>query len=136
MKTLKILLLSLLCLESMMIHAQTNTFPDDGNVGVGTTNPTQKLEVNGTLLSKNFLSNPSNTSFHHFIRNGVGAAVYINQISNNSAHPILRLSSGTATANQGVKFTIENDGNVGVNTAIPLSRINNKGLHISMGGLQ
>lgn len=47
MKTLKILLLSLLCLESMMIHAQTNTFPDDGNVGIGTTNPSTKLQVEG-----------------------------------------------------------------------------------------
>jgi hypothetical protein len=33
------------------VAQQTNTFPTTGNVGVGTMNPTEKLEVNGTVKS-------------------------------------------------------------------------------------
>nr|WP_320120072.1 hypothetical protein [uncultured Marinifilum sp.] len=61
-----------------------------------------------------FKSNDSNTGYHHFIRNGGGSAVYINQVS--TSQPILRLSSGIATANQQVKFSVENNGWVGVGT--------------------
>lgn len=57
-----------------------------------------------------------NTDYHHFTRNGGGAAVYVNQTSNESNKPILRLSSGTHTAGQGVKFTVENNGSVGIGT--------------------
>jgi len=55
-----------------------------------------------------------NTDYHQFLRNSTGAAVFINQES--STGPILRLSSGTATADQGVKFSFENSGNLGIGT--------------------
>ena len=62
--------------------------------------------------------NPAtNTGYNHFIRNGGGAAVYINQVDN--VQPILRLSSGTETPNQNVQFTVENNGNIGVGTLVP-----------------
>ncbi|WP_417800731.1 hypothetical protein [Tenacibaculum sp.] len=62
--------------------------------------------------------NPAtNTDYNHFIRNGGGAAVYINQVDN--VQPILRLSSGTETPNQNVQFTVENNGNIGVGTLVP-----------------
>jgi hypothetical protein len=61
-----------------------------------------------------FKSNDTNTEFHHFVRNGGGAAVYINQVS--TSNPILRLSSGIANANQLVKFSVENNGWVGIGT--------------------
>lgn len=34
-------------LMTVNTYAQTNTFPSSGNVGIGTTNPSQSLEVNG-----------------------------------------------------------------------------------------
>ncbi|MEE3998768.1 hypothetical protein V1T75_00350 [Tenacibaculum sp. FZY0031] len=62
--------------------------------------------------------NPAtNTGYNHFIRNGGGAAVYINQVDN--VQPILRLSSGTETPNQNVQFTVENNGNTGIGTVSP-----------------
>ncbi len=64
-----------------------------------------------------FKTYTGNTDYHHFTRNHVGgAAVYINQISTG---PILRLSSGIAAPNQNVKFTVENNGNVGIGTTSP-----------------
>ena len=102
-----------------MIHAQTNTFPDDGNVGVGTTNPYSKIRSKWNPTIQKLFIESIKHKFPSFYKKWSRCKLLINQISNNSAHPILRLSSGTATANQGVKFTIENDGNVGVNTAIP-----------------
>ncbi len=72
-----------------------------------------------------FKSSSTNTDYHHFIRdNATGAAVYINQVSTG---PILRLSSGTSTPNANVKFTIENNGNVGIGTTSPSSNLHLKG---------
>lgn len=39
-------LLYTLCFNT--VSAQENTLPDNGNVGIGTTNPTEKLQVNGS----------------------------------------------------------------------------------------
>ncbi len=68
-------------------------------------------------------SNPSGTDYHHFTRSGVGAAVYINQVSTLPNHSILRLSSGTETANQNVKLTVENNGNVGIGVTSPTHKL-------------
>lgn len=72
-------------------------------------------------------SSTSNTQFHHFTRNGSGAVMYLNQLSTNAAHPILRLSSGTASANVDVKFTVENNGYVGIGTITPTSNLTVQG---------
>jgi hypothetical protein len=101
------------------------TVKNDGSVGIGTlTTDTHKLAVNGTIssgtiYSTSFKSKNTNTDYHHFIRNGGGAAVYVNQSSNESDKAILRLSSGSDIANQGVKFTVENNGSVGIGTINP-----------------
>jgi len=42
-----------LCLLSFGSFAQNNTFPTTGNVGIGTTSPEKKLDVNGDILLKN-----------------------------------------------------------------------------------
>ena len=62
-----------------------------------------------------FKTSNGNTGYHHFTRNNsAGAAVYINQVSKNG--PILRLSSGIYDAGQGIKFTFENNGYLGLGT--------------------
>lgn len=86
------------------------------------TNASERMRINadgtvdvlGILKSQSFRSAESNTEYHHFTRdNATGAAVYINQLSTG---PILRLSSGIANPNLNVKFTIENNGSVGIGT--------------------
>ncbi len=62
-----------------------------------------------------------NTTYHQFNRNGTGAVVYINQEATNQ--PILRLSSGTTTANENVVLTVENDGSVGIGTNTPKAKL-------------
>ena len=60
-----------------------------------------------------FRTPAGNTDYHHFTRNNSGgAAVFINQEA--TSRPILRLSSGTAATNQNVKFSFENNGNLGI----------------------
>jgi len=42
----KIFIVALLCVVATISKAQTNTFPTTGNVGIGTTSPSHKLEIN------------------------------------------------------------------------------------------
>jgi len=54
-----------------------------------------------------------NTDYHQFSRNNAtSAAVFINQES--TSGQILRLSSGTATYNENVKFSFESNGNMAI----------------------
>lgn len=68
-----------------------------------------------------FRSADNTSTYHQFNRQGTGAAVYINQ--ENTTYPILRLSSGTATANANVVMTVENDGSVGIGTTTPTAKL-------------
>ncbi|PXY02516.1 hypothetical protein DF185_00025 [Marinifilum breve] len=75
------------------------------------------------LKGQGYKTTSGNTDYHHFVRTGGGAAVYINQVSLGN-FPILRLSSGTAEANQLVKFSVENNGRVGIGTTNITEKLN------------
>ncbi|WP_090609346.1 hypothetical protein [Parapedobacter koreensis] len=83
--------------------------------------------LKGQTYTGVFRTVPDNTAYHQFNRNGTGtgAAVYMNQL--NTTNAILRLSSGTAVANENVVFTVENDGKMGIGTVNPLTKIHLEG---------
>ena len=68
-----------------------------------------------------FRTPAGNTDYHQFTRNSNDPVVFINQES--ATGSILRLSSGTATANQNVKFSFENNGNFGLGTSVPTEKL-------------
>jgi len=88
---------------------------NNGFVGIGTMSPKQALDVEGIVSSRTFRSKSTNVDYHYFTRKGGGSAVYINQIATGD-FPILRLSSGSEDIAQNVRFTVENNGSVGIGT--------------------
>lgn len=62
--------------------------------------------------------NPTaNTDYNQFIRNGTGAALFVNQVANEPA--IMTLSSGTAAPSTNIRFVVANDGSTGIGIATP-----------------
>ena len=67
-----------------------------------------------------FRTPAGNTDYHHFTRKSSSSAVFINQ---EGTGPILRLSSGTATANDSIKFSFEKNGKLGLGTENPSEKL-------------
>ncbi|UOB16274.1 tail fiber protein [Abyssalbus ytuae] len=125
----RVLLLALFLFSFFILNSQ-NTFPDNGNVGIGTINPTAKLEIakTGTIGGE---WNPSG-SYLTVTDGGNSLIMDPNEIYGNTV-----LHIGTQTGDI-VKFRnltdtgaidrviIKNNGNVGIGTLSPLSK-----LHIS-----
>jgi len=79
-----------------------------------------QIDTTGIFQSKGYRTKAGNVNYHQFTRNSTGTAVFINQ---ESTGPILRLSSGTATVDQNVKFSFENSGNLGIGTTTPAEKL-------------
>lgn len=95
---------------------------DVGNVGIGITNPDKKFIVYGS--GGNFVSEFYNTN--DAVNNN---GVYIRTLNANSATYPLSVNSGTNGSNQ--LFLIRGDGNIGIGTTNPTSK-----LHVYNGDLE
>ncbi len=109
---------------------QTNTFPSSGNVGVGTTSPTTKLDVKGktsvdnTLIIDGIDTGNPNALSEQLRLSGYGilgnrGAMYI---SNQNPQGHIKFYVG-GKHGIGSHMIIQNTGNVGIGTANPSTKL-------------
>jgi hypothetical protein len=89
-----------------------------GNVGIGTTSPTEKLHILNTNAFNRFLINNTGDNYNgiRLLRTG-GTAAADWQIYNPSTENALRINNGSDI------FTINSSGNVGIGTTYPSSKL-------------
>ena len=91
-----------------------------GNVGIGTTSPNEKLDVNGITISKGFRTDVTNTDYNLLSRNSSGnATLYVQSATSNTNQPIAQFNYGSAAAGGGQKvLLVAKDNSYFVNTNV------------------
>jgi len=109
--------------------AQTNTFPLDGNVGIGVLSPGSKLQVAGTLSATNLSSTLGSSS--PVIFGSIGVAyptwgVSMNHIVEDvgeNKYGMALLTQDSYLTGRTEKMRITSEGNVGIGTITPNSKL-------------
>ncbi len=105
-------------LMSVMSMAQNNTFPTTGNVGIGTTSPQQKLDVNGT-------AKVGNGDWGAFIIDGKGKNDWLFNAHNSGNTFGIRTQRDNGEANWSFQVLTaqRSTGNIGIGTTSPSSKL-------------
>jgi|GEM_PF-5985390 hypothetical protein len=82
-------------------NATNTVVKDDGNIGIGTTNPTQKLDVNGNVKAAIYYDSASTTYFLDPAATGNGLYLGGDIVSDNSSFSISSTSNQNITLNAG-----------------------------------
>ncbi len=102
----------------------------NGNIGIGTTNPTQKLEVEGNVL----IGNDSTDSHQFLFSNSQGALFFdgsSRMILGSASGRTLAFRTGGFGSDSLTRMLIDNTGNVGIGTTAPTA-----GLHLTDKGIR
>jgi hypothetical protein len=105
--------------ESITSGTEAMRITAAGNVGIGTTNPIYKLEVNGTIGLSGVLFAQKSSNYNILYEPAGGAAIYLGNASDpgnyydNTSHNFRSRGGSTNYV------TINSSGNVGINTTSP-----------------
>jgi len=109
-------------------NADQLTLATSGYVGIGTTTPYEKLDVNGSIKMGHYTT--SGTRFIGYTNNvlgGIYAGISIESTTlGGNYSQKLNFSTHHYGGNTGVRMTIDEDGNVGIGTATPYAKLNIK----------
>lgn len=112
-------------ISTTLCWAQTNTFPNSGNVGIGTTSPISELEVRGNITTSGFFRtlNPNNNDAFVFM--GWSNEVARQRIGGNG----VGAGNGLDIQSVGDKSIMRflHNGNVGIGTTAPTERLSVNG---------
>jgi len=101
-----------------------------GNVGIGTTSPGEKLEVNGTIKTSTGLIKGANSSAYINLDGTVGSRLrYGNQ------HVTANATNLVFSTNSNVRMVVTNAGDVGIGTTTPASKLDINGDLTSRGDI-
>ncbi len=132
----KQVILAFLIVVSTIVHAQNNTFPSSGNVGIGTTTPAEKLHINGSVrgnIGSGALRIKSSTGYIDIgAQNTSWAHIYtdrpniiFNKDVYTSTNAFSSYSDDLIFKTKGVERLRIDDlyGNVGIGTTTPVSKL-------------
>jgi len=107
-------------------QAERMRITSTGNVGIGTTSPTDKLDVNGRTTSKAFRTYTTNTNYNLLSRSSGGnAALYVQSATSDTNQAIAQFNYGSATVNAGQKvLLVAKDNSYFLNTNVGIGLTN------------
>lgn len=106
---------------SIAATAQTNVLPDNGNVGINTTTPTQELEVNGITKTNQLIVGDTNTIppyANAWIEGGFSSNIFFNA----SSVPLDKKLWVMSVINGDFKLIAQNDNSTAANEAFVIKR--------------
>lgn len=128
-KTMTKFLFIALLFVSLGANAQTNTFPASGNVGLGTTTPTQKLDIRGNIYLRNManlVGAGTSISFSSYDDTHLGPKIYSYLDYANGTSSISRLILSSYSGGYYNELTLIG-GRVGIGTMNPADKLSVNG---------